>query len=98
MSKLAREITIFIVTDFGPTEMLRRVSDPCWFQAFGCVLGYDWHSSGVTTTVWGALKDGIPFPVNRKTYDQSIETLGGPGQSSDSHGICLYLKGEWSLP
>ncbi len=75
MSKLAREITIFIVADFGPTEMLRRVSDPCWFQAFGCVLGYDWHGSGVTTTVCGALNDGIPFPVNRKTYDQSIEIL-----------------------
>ena len=39
--------------------MLRRLSDPTWFQAFGCVLGFDWHSSGVTTTVCGALKDGL---------------------------------------
>ena len=39
--------------------MLRRLSDPFWFQAFGCVLGFDWHSSGVTTTVTGALKEGL---------------------------------------
>ena len=39
--------------------MLRRLSDPFWFQAFGCVLGFDWHSSGVTTTVCGAVKEGI---------------------------------------
>src|SRR6476620_1523913 len=59
MIKLAREISIHIVSEFGPDEMLRRLSDPFWFQAFGCVLGFDWHSSGVTTTVTGALKEGI---------------------------------------
>ncbi|MFC1927910.1 DUF763 domain-containing protein [Chloroflexota bacterium] len=59
MSQLAREITIVTVTEFGTGEMLRRLSDPYWFQAFGCVLGYDWHSSGVTTTVCGALKEGM---------------------------------------
>jgi len=59
MTKLAREITIAIVSDFGPNEMLYRLSDPYWFQAFGCVLGFDWHSSGVTTTVCGAVKEGI---------------------------------------
>ena len=59
MVKLSREITIHIVTEFGSEEMLRRLSDPFWFQAFGCVLGFDWHSSGVTTTVTGALKEGI---------------------------------------
>ena len=59
MVKLSREITTHIVTEFGPEEMLRRLSDPFWFQAFGCVLGFDWHSSGVTTTVTGALKEGI---------------------------------------
>ena len=59
MVKLAREITIHIVAEFGPDEMLRRLSDPFWFQAFGCVLGFDWHSSGVTTTVTGALKEGV---------------------------------------
>jgi uncharacterized protein len=59
MIKLSREITTHIVAEFGPDEMLRRLSDPFWFQAFGCVLGFDWHSSGVTTTVTGAVKEGI---------------------------------------
>ena len=59
MVNLAREITIHIRTEYGSEEMLRRLSDPFWFQAFGCVLGFDWHSSGVTTTVTGALKEGI---------------------------------------
>ncbi|NYZ76260.1 DUF763 domain-containing protein [Candidatus Micrarchaeota archaeon] len=57
MSQLAREITIVTVTEFGTGEMLRCLSDPFWFQAFGCALGYDWHSSGVTTTVCGAIKE-----------------------------------------
>lgn len=59
MTKLARGIAEVLVADFGPQEVLRRLSDPFWFQAFGCVLGFDWHSSGVTTTVCGALKEGI---------------------------------------
>ena len=59
MVKLAREMTIFVVAEHGPDEMLRRLSDPYWFQAFGCVLGFDWHSSGVTTTVGGAIKEGV---------------------------------------
>jgi hypothetical protein len=49
MMQLAREIATHVVADRGPEEMLRRLSDPFWFQAFGCVLGFDWHSSGVTT-------------------------------------------------
>jgi hypothetical protein len=44
MTRLAREIVIVIVRDFGPEEVLKRLSDPYWFQAFGCVLGFDWHS------------------------------------------------------
>jgi hypothetical protein len=59
MVKLAREITIHVTAEYGPEEMLRRLADPFWFQAFGCVLGFDWHSSGVTTTVTGAVKEGI---------------------------------------
>src|SRR4029453_3804049 len=59
MGKLAREISIHIVSEFGSDEMLRRLSDPFWFQAFGCVPGFDGHSSGVTTTVTGAVKEGI---------------------------------------
>jgi len=59
MVRLAREITAHIVCEYGSDEVLRRLSDPYWFQAFGCVLGFDWHSSGVTTTVTGALKEGL---------------------------------------
>ena len=50
MTRLAREIATHIVADRGAEELLRRLSDPFWFQAFGCVLGFDCHSSGVTTT------------------------------------------------
>jgi len=56
---LAREIIIAIVSEYGPQEMPKKLSDPFWLQALGCVLGFDWHSSGVTTTTCGALKEGI---------------------------------------
>src|SRR3954462_9161758 len=59
MVPLSREIVNFIAAEFGREEVLRRLSDPFWFQAFGCVLGFDWHSSGLTTTVCGALKEGM---------------------------------------
>ncbi len=78
MVRLAREITIHIVAEFGPDEMLRRLSDPFWFQAFGCVLGFDWHSSGVTTTVTGALKEGL----NGLERDLGLHAGGGKGAAS----------------
>lgn len=59
MKLLAREISILFCREMGTEEYLRRLSDSFWFQAFGCVLGFDWHSSGVTTTVCGALKAGL---------------------------------------
>lgn len=59
MTKLSLEIVRWMVEEFGPEEVLNRLADPCWFQAFGCVLGFDWHSSGVTTTVCGALKQAL---------------------------------------
>jgi hypothetical protein len=59
MVRLSREIVIYLASEHGTHEVLRRLSDPFWFQAFGCVLGFDWHSSGVTTTVCGAVKEGI---------------------------------------
>jgi hypothetical protein len=59
MKALSREITLFMIDVYGVEEMLLRLSDPFWFQAFGCALGFDWHSSGLTTTVCGALKEGI---------------------------------------
>jgi hypothetical protein len=78
MARLAREITLYIVTEFGSAEVLRRVSDPCWFQAFGCVLGYDWHSSGVTTTVCGALKEGL----RGLEKELGLFVAGGKGRTS----------------
>ena len=78
MSRLAREISIIIVSDFGVDEMLRKMSDPYWFQALGCVLGYDWHSSGVTTTVCGALKDGL----KGLEKDLGLFIAGGKGRTS----------------
>ncbi len=59
MTRLAREIVLHMAAEYEPGELLRRLSDPWWFQALGCVLGFDWHSSGVTTTTCGALKEGL---------------------------------------
>jgi uncharacterized protein len=78
MVQLAREITIHIVAEYGSEEMLRRLSDPFWFQAFGCVLGFDWHSSGVTTTVTGALKEGI------KGLERDLRFHAGGGKGAVS--------------
>lgn len=78
MRALAREMTLAIVGEFGPDEMLRRLADPTWFQAFGSVLGFDWHSSGVTTTVCGALKEGL----RGLTADTGLIVTGGKGGTS----------------
>jgi hypothetical protein len=59
MKSLAREIIIAIVTEFGAEDFLKKISDPYWFQCLGCVLGFDWHSSGLTTTTTGAVKEGL---------------------------------------
>ena len=59
MTGLARQLIIAMVQEFGTQELLHRLSDPHWFQAFGSVLGFDWHSSGLTTTACGAIKEGI---------------------------------------
>ncbi len=56
---MAREMVTIIVDEYGTDEILRRISDPFWFQALGCVLGYDWHSSGVTTVLTGVLKKAV---------------------------------------
>src|SRR5271168_2457769 len=78
MVDMAGAIGTLIVRDGGPEELLRRLSDPFWFQAFGCVLGFDWHSSGVTTTVCGALKEA----VRRDGADLGIVVCGGKGAAS----------------
>lgn len=59
MVRLSQEIVVLMVDEFGTSEVLRRLSDPHWFQALGCLLGFDWHSSGLTTTTCGALKEAL---------------------------------------
>lgn len=59
MRKLGRGIALAIVEEFGPEEFLRRLSNPVWFQSLGCVLGFDWNSSGLTVVTLGALKVGL---------------------------------------
>lgn len=78
MVDLAGAIGVLIVRDQGPAELLRRLSDPFWFQAFGCVLGFDWHSSGVTTTVCGALKEA----AKKMGSDLGLVVCGGKGKTS----------------
>lgn len=78
MVRLGREIIRLIVEDYGPQEVLTRISDPYWFQSFGCVLGFDWHSSGVTTTVCGALKEGL----RGREKEFGLVIAGGKGATS----------------
>jgi len=78
MKLLAREISYYIVIEFGRDELLARLSDPFWFQAFGCVLGFDWHSSGVTTTVCGALKEAL----REAGREIGVFVAGGKGATS----------------
>src|SRR5437868_15498557 len=78
MTLLGAGITEAIVRDYGVSAFLSRLSDPFWFQAFGSVLGMDWHSSGITTSVMGALKRGLAPRAN----DLGIHICGGRGRSS----------------
>jgi uncharacterized protein len=78
MVDMAGAIGVLIVRDGGPAELMRRLSDPFWFQAFGCVLGFDWHSSGVTTTVCGALKEA----ARTCGSDLGLVFCGGKGAAS----------------
>lgn len=78
MKRLSRGIVLAIVEEFGPEELLRRLSDPIWFQSLACVLGFDWNSSGATTTTLGALKAGI----SGLEKDLGIFICGGKGKTS----------------
>ncbi len=78
MKALSAAIIEVIIEDFGSSEVLRRLSDPYWFQALGCVVGFDWHSSGVTTTVCGALKEGL----NDISPRAGLFLAGGKGRTA----------------
>jgi hypothetical protein len=78
MTLLAREMTLAILADEGIPGFMRRLADPVWFQAFGCVLGFDWHSSGLTTTACGALKEGL----RDLSHETGLYVAGGKGKTS----------------
>jgi len=88
MEKLGREIVTIIVDEFGAAEFLRRVSDPFWFQALGCVLGYDWHSSGVTTVLTRVLKEAVV------PEEHGIAVCGGKGRASRQTPLEIERAGE----
>jgi len=76
MVKLAGGISEVILEEYGTEELLRRLSDPYWFQGFACVLGFDWHSSGTTTTTCGALKQALG------PEEHGLAVAGGKGRAS----------------
>src|SRR5689334_19066251 len=78
MTRLGTAICESVIYSYGDSELLSRLSDPCWFQALGCVMGMDWHSSGITTSVVGALKRGL----NPRAHELGIHVCGGRGRHS----------------
>src|ERR1700679_2129697 len=90
MSSLGAIITQAIVHHYGRDEFLSRLSHPFWFQSFGAVMGMDWHSSGITTSVIGALKRGLQ-PLSDEL---GIHVCGGRGQHSRKTPFELAAIGE----
>ena len=78
MTRLGTAISESVLLHYGPSELLSRLSDPFWFQALGSVMGMDWHSSGITTSVVGALKRGL----NPRAHELGIYICGGRGRHS----------------
>lgn len=81
MAALVREIVMLMVMELGRKAVLEKLSDPAWFQALGCIVGFDWHSSGLcglTTTVCGALKEG----VKGVEKELGLFVAGGKGKTS----------------
>ncbi len=76
MVRLSRAILLIVYQEFGKQELIKRLTDPFWFQALGCLLGFDWHSSGLTTTVGGAVKEAL------KPYfkELGVYICGGKGK------------------
>jgi hypothetical protein len=78
MARLGLAVTEVLLAEFGKDEVLRRLSDPFWFQSLGAVMGMDWHSSGITTSVMGALKRAI----NPRSQELGLYICGGKGSAS----------------
>ena len=88
MVKLSSQISKLIIQEFGKEEFLKRISNPFFYQALGCVVGFDWHSSGLTTTLAGALKEGL----NKENV--GVKVLGGKGSSSRKTPDEIEIVGE----
>src|SRR3954471_5834770 len=78
MTTLGTAIAESVIHHYGHSELLSRLSDPFWFQSLGCVMGMDWHSSGITTSVLGALKRGL----NPRAHELGVYVCGGRGKHS----------------
>jgi hypothetical protein len=90
MARLGAVLCEAIVLEYGRDELLRRLSHPFWFQSFGAVMGMDWHSSGITTSVIGALKRGLA-PISREL---GVHVCGGRGKHSRATPGELLVVGE----
>lgn len=90
MARLGRVLVEALVLSYGRDELLRRLAHPFWFQSLGCVMGMDWHSSGITTSVLGALKRGLA-PVE---YELGLHVCGGRGRHSRKTPDELRALGE----
>jgi len=90
MARMGRVLAEAIVHEYGRDEFLRRLSHPFWFQSFGAVMGMDWHSSGITTSVVGALKRGLA-PVE---WELGLHVCGGRGRHSRQTPHELAAVGE----
>src|SRR6478672_2552001 len=90
MTRLGAVITETIVLEYGRDALLRRLAHPFWFQSFGAVMGMDWHSSGITTSVIGALKRGL----NPRAGELGIHVCGGRGKHSRQTPAELVAAGD----
>ena len=88
MIKLSSAICKILIDEKGVKEFFNRISDPLWFQALGCVLGFDWHSSGLTTVVTGVLKQSLNFE------EHGITISGGKGKNSIKPKYEIYNLAE----
>jgi hypothetical protein len=92
MRGLAREIASIMIDEYGTAKFITRLSDPFWFQAFGCVLAYDWHSSGVTTVVTGVLKTAL------SPEEHGVAVCGGKGKTSrKTPGDIKFICEKWGF-
>jgi hypothetical protein len=88
MRKLAKEVVSIMIDEQGTDAFLTRISDPFWFQSFGCVLAYDWHSSGVTTVLTGVLKQAL------SPKEHGVAVCGGKGRTSRKTPVEIAEVGE----